>query len=80
MDVTATGGGGDSGGGGKPPATTVVLNHFDTFSPTVNWESIVALEANVAAGRTYTITVSGAKNAKSANTYIQIVSANIFLE
>ena len=75
MDVTATGGG---GGGGNPPGTTAVLNHFDTFSPTVNWESIVALEAHVAAGRTYTITVSGAKNAKSANAYIQIVSANIF--
>lgn len=50
----------------------------DTYAPTVTWETVLTLGESVKQGSNVTISVSGDKNPKSTNSYVQIVSVNLF--
>ena len=50
----------------------------DTYASTVTWETVLTLGENVKGGSNVTVSVSGDKNPKSINSYVQIVSVNLF--
>lgn len=56
----------------------VIPQEIDTYNATVNWESTSRIATYVPAGEKFVITVAPHRNHQSSNSWIQLVSVNVF--